>query len=235
MHMEGYGKDMITIYEELEQGSDAWIKARCGLISASIMNDILTPLLKLASNDKTRAAVYELACQRVTRHVEPQFWTDSMLRGVSDEVTARELYSEHISTAIEVGGMSRQFAFGEVWYSPDGVVGDDGLIEVKSRRAGLHFKTVSEGEIPKEHILQLQAGLLVSGRKWIDYISICKGMPLFIKRVEPIEEYQQAILLACETMEEKIAEVTHSYYSTIGDMDIIITTERDPEEVEVYL
>jgi len=226
---------MLKIHEELEQGSDAWIQARCGLISASIMNDVLTPTLKLANNDKTRAAVYDLACQRMTQYVEPQFWTDSMLRGVSDEVTARELYSEHIATAIEVGGMSRKFDFGDVWYSPDGVVGDDGLIEVKSRRAGLHFKTVSDGEIPKEHILQLQAGLLVSGRKWIDYISICKGMPLFIKRVEPVEEYQQAILTACEAMEEKIAEVTHSYYSTIGSMDTIITTERDPEEMEMVL
>lgn len=225
----------LTIYEDLDQGSPDWLQARCGLISASIMNDILMPTLKLASNDKTRAAVYDLACQRMTQYVEPQFWTDSMLRGVADEVTARELYSEHIATAVEIGGMSHQFDFGEVWYSPDGVVGDDGLIEVKSRRAGLHFKTVSEGEIPKEHILQLQAGLLVSGRKWIDYISICKGMPLFVKRVEPIEEYQQAILTACEAMEEKIAEVTHSYYSTIGSMDTIITTERDPEEMEMVI
>ena len=225
----------LTIYEELEQGSPEWIQARCGLISASIMNDILTPTLKMASNDKTRAATYELACQRVTQYVEPQYWTDSMLRGVSDEVTAADLYSERIAHTQEVGGMVREFEFGRIWYSPDRLVGDDGLIEVKSRRNGLHFKTVAEGEVPKEHILQLQAGLLVSGRKWIDYISICKGQPLFIKRVEPDPVYQEAILSACECMEKSIAEVTEKYYNTIKAQSVLIETDRDPEEQEMVI
>lgn len=225
----------LTVYEELEQGSSDWLQARCGMISASIMNDILTPTLKLASNDKTRAATYELACQRVTQYVEPQYWTDSMLRGVSDEVTASDLYSERIAPTQEIGGMVRKFQFGSVWYSPDRMVGGDGLIEVKSRRNGLHFKTVAEGEVPKEHILQLQTGLLVSGRKWIDYISICKGQPLFIKRVEPDPVYHEAILAACEAMEKSIAEVTEKYYDTIKAQSVLIETERDPEEQEIYL
>lgn len=225
----------LTIHETLEQGSPEWIHARCGLISASIMNDILTPTLQIARNDKTRAATYELACQRVTQYVEPQFWTEAMLRGVADESTAADLYGEHIAPVTEIGGMVREFDFGRIWYSPDRLVGDDGLIEIKSRRAGLHFKTVAEGEVPKEHILQLQAGLLVSGRKWIDYISICKGQPLFIKRVEPDPVYHEAILAACEAMERSIAEVTEKYYETIKAQSVLIETERDPEEQEVYL
>ena len=225
----------LTVYEELEQGSSDWLQARCGMISASIMNDILTPTLKLASNDKTRAATYELACQRVTQYVEPQYWTDSMLRGVADETTASDLYGEHIAPVTEIGGMVREFDFGRIWYSPDRLVGYDGLIEVKSRRNGLHFKTVAEGEVPKEHILQLQTGLLVSGRKWIDYISICKGQPLFIKRVEPDPVYHEAILAACEAMEKSIAEVTEKYYDTIKAQSFLIETERDPEEQEIYL
>lgn len=225
----------LAVYEELEQGSSDWIQARCGLISASIMNDILTPTLKLAANDKTRAATYELACQRVTQYVEPQFWTDAMLRGVLDEGTAADLYAEHVAPVQEIGGMVREFEFGRIWYSPDRLVGDDGLIEVKSRRNGLHFKTVSEGEVPKEHILQLQAGLLVSGRKWIDYISICKGQPLFIKRVEPDAVYHEAIMAACEAMEKSIAEVTDKYYDTIKAQSVLIETERDPEEKEMVI
>lgn len=225
----------LTVYEELEQGSDEWLQARCGLISASIMNDILTPTLKASSNEKTRQAVYELACQRVTNYVEPQYWTDAMLRGQADEVTARDLYSEHYAPAIEIGGMCREFDFGKVWYSPDGIVGDDGLIEIKSRRNGLHFKTVADGEVPKEHVLQLQAGLLVSGRDWIDYISICKGQPLFIKRVEPDPLYQGAILAACEAMEKSIADATERYYNTLKSQSVLIETERDPDEMEVYV
>lgn len=225
----------LTVYEELEQGSTEWIQARCGLISASIMNDILTPTLQIARNDKTRAATYEIACQRVTQYVEPQFWTDAMLRGVADESTAADLYGEHIAPVTEIGGMVREFDFGRIWYSPDRLVGDDGLIEIKSRRAGLHFKTVAEGDVPKEHILQLQAGLLVSGRQWVDYISICKGQPLFIKRVEPDTVYQDAILTACEAMEAAIAEVTDKYHETIKRQSVLIETERDPDDMEVYV
>ena len=225
----------LTIHETLEQGSPEWIQARCGLISASIMNDILTPTLQIARNDKTRAATYELACQRVTQYVEPQFWTEAMLRGVADESTAADLYGEHIAPVTEIGGMVREFDFGRIWYSPDRLVGDDGLIEIKSRRAGLHFKTVAEGDVPKEHILQLQAGLLVSGRQWVDYISICKGQPLFIKRVEPDTVYQDAILTACEAMEAAITEVTDKYHETIKRQSVLIETERDPDDMEVYV
>lgn len=225
----------LKIYEDLDQGSDLWLAARCGLISCSIMNDILTPTLKASANEKTRSAVYELACQRVLQYVEPQYWTDAMLRGQSDEVTARELYSERVAPVQEIGGMSREVAGSTVWYSPDGLVGDDGAIEVKSRRQGLHFKTVVDDEIPKEHILQLQAGLLVSGRKWIDYISISKGQPLFIKRMEPIAEYQDAITSAVESFEVQIAKATEKYYDTIKGMASVIETERDPEEQEVYV
>lgn len=225
----------LTIYEDLEQGSEDWLQARCGMISASIMNDILTPTLKLAQNDKTRAATYDLACQRVTQYVEPQYWTEAMLRGVSDEGVAADLYGERVAPVTEIGGMVREFDFGRIWYSPDRLVGDDGLIEVKSRRNGLHFKTVAENEVPKEHVLQLQAGLLVSGRKWIDYISICKGQPLFIKRVEADPVYQDAIMSACEAMEKSIADVTERYYDAIKAQSVVIETERDEEGTEVYV
>lgn len=224
----------LTIHKELEQGSDDWLQARCGVMSASIMNDILTPTLKTSNNDKTRSAVYEVACQRVTKYVEPQFWTDSMIRGHDDEIVARDLYSHNYEPVEEVGGMVREFSFGKVWYSPDGLVWDDGLIEVKSRRQGLHFKTISEGQVPKEHILQCQAALLISGRKWIDYISICRGMPLFVKRIEPDHQYQDAILSACEEFENKVSEVTMSYRANMINQPVVIETEREEEAQEVY-
>ena len=224
----------LTIHKDLEQGSDEWLHARCGVMSASIMNDILTPTLKPSNNDKTRSAVYEIACQRMHNYIEPQFWTDSMIRGNEDEIVARDLYSNSYEPVDEIGGMVREFEFGKVWYSPDGLVWDDGLIEVKSRRQGLHFKTIAEGVVPKEHILQCQAALLVSGRKWIDYISICRGMPLFVKRIEPEHQYQDAILSACEEFENKVGEVTGSYLANMGMQPVVIETEREDEAQEVY-
>lgn len=226
---------MITIHEELEQGSSEWLQARCGILSASIMNDILTPTLKVASSEKTRQAVYDLASQRVTGHVPAQWISDDMLRGHLDEEVARDLYSENHAQVTEVGGIDRQFDFGKVWYSPDGLVGDDGLIEVKSRRQGLHFKTVAEGEIPKEHVLQCQCALIVSGRKWIDYISICRGLPLFIKRETLRPEYEDAILTACEAFEERVSEVINSYTVNMNKQFPLIETEREANEQEMII
>lgn len=225
----------LTIYEDLEQGSDAWLQMRCGVLSASIMNDILTPTLRASNNDKTRQAVYDLACQRVTNYIEPQFWTDAMLRGHDDEIVARDLYSENYEPVTEIGGMMREFDFGNVWYSPDGLVWGDGLIEVKSRRQGLHFKTVSDGEVPKEHVLQCQAALIISGREWLDYISICRGMPLFVQRVTPDPKYRDAILSACEDFEQKVQEATDAYMRSLDAQPVRIDTEREDEATEVFL
>ena len=223
----------LTIHKDLEQGSDEWLQFRCGVMSASIMNDILTPTLEVAANDKTRAAVYEIACQRVTKYVEPQFWTASMLRGAEDEVVAREYYSGKYGPVDEIGGMVREFDFGRIWYSPDGLAWDDGLIEVKSRRQGLHFKTIVMDEVPKEHILQCQAALLVSGRSWIDYISICRGMPLFVKRVFPEQKYQEAIKEAAIEFERQVQETIDTYHERLAGVDVI-ETEREEPETEVY-
>jgi hypothetical protein len=70
-------------------------------------------------------------------------------------------------------------------YSPDGLVGDDGLIEVKAPRPRQHLRTILSGEVPAYHMPQIQAGLLVTGREWIDFISYVGGMPLWVKRVSP--------------------------------------------------
>ncbi len=73
---------MITYYPDLIQGSDEWKSARCGLLTASEMKLIITPTtLKIASNDKERAHLYELLAQRITRYVEPSYISDDMLRG----------------------------------------------------------------------------------------------------------------------------------------------------------
>lgn len=93
---------MIKYHDDLIQGSDEWHAARCGLITASEMRLLLTPTLKIANNDKTRAHVYEIAAQRITGYTEPSYIGDDMLRGWEDEITARDLYSQHRAEVTEV-------------------------------------------------------------------------------------------------------------------------------------
>lgn len=222
---------MLTIHETLEQGGDEWLEARRGLITASELNLILTPTLKIANNEKTRAHAYELAAQRLSGYTEPQWIGDSMLRGFRDEVKARDRYSAEIAPVSEIGGMCRDFVAFKLWASPDGLIGDDEGLEVKSRIQKHHLATIASNEVPQEHMLQVQANLLVSGRSVWNYVSYCGGWPMWIIRVEPDPVVQQAICDACEAFEEKVQEVMRVYQERIDNLgDRVIMTEREIEQ-----
>ena len=120
----------LTIHEDLEQGSDEWLGTRCGVITASVIGQLITPqTIRAASNDKSRALIAQLAAERITGRTEPVFVNDDMMRGHLHEPIARDLYAEHNGVAVrQVGFMVREFAGGvRVGASPDGLVGEDRL------------------------------------------------------------------------------------------------------------
>lgn len=225
-------EDHVTIYNDLIQGSEEWLAARCGLITASEMKLLLTPTFKIAANEKTRSHLYELVGQRITKNVEPHFVTDDMLRGMQDEIDAVDLYSQKINPVDVVGFITRDFGDFVIGYSPDGFVGDDGAIECKSRRQKFQAQTIIEhvatggASIPADYILQCQTGLLVTGRKWLDFISYCGGMPMIVIRVFPDHEIQQAILEATERAEEKMRDMMRAYETAISSNPRAFPTER---------
>lgn len=216
----------ITIHNDLIQGSDEWLAARCGLITASEMGKLLTSTLKTANNKDSRAHFYELAFQRLTGFVEPQYVSDAMLRGQEDEIYAREAYSEHYAKVEETGFITNDSWGFTIGYSPDGLVGDDGLIEVKSRGGKYQVQTIAQRGVPDEYMLQLQTGLLVTGRKWVDFISYCGGLPMYVERVEPDPEYHEAIIAAVTFAETVIADIQSDYRATLASMPKVIETER---------
>lgn len=221
----------LTIHETLEQGSDEWLQARCGKITASEMSLILTPTLKVADNDKTKKHAFTLAAQRLTNYVEPHYISDSMIRGQADEIKARDAYSENYAPVQEIGGMERDFGSFSIWYSPDGLVGEDGCIECKSRMAHFQIQTFVDWDVPPEYKLQVQTALLVSGRDWVDYISYSSGLPVAVIRVYPDETVHHAILSACEAFEEKVQRVMQLYQSRLDELgDAVIMTEREIEQ-----
>ncbi|WP_235037475.1 MULTISPECIES: lambda exonuclease family protein [unclassified Novosphingobium] len=222
-------------HNDLIQGSDEWLAARCGLITASEMKHLLTvKSLKTADNEKTRAHVYELLFQRISGFVEPQYVSDAMLRGQEDEIYARAAYEENFAPVVETGFITNDRWGFTIGYSPDGLVGDDGLIEVKSRAGKYQVQTIAEDTVPEEYMLQLQTGLLVSERKWIDFISYSGGLPMFVKRVEADPLIQGAILAACTAFEARLAEKEREYRATLVAMPKVIDTERR-EALEIIL
>ena len=221
---------MIHYHDDFVQGSDAWLAARCGLLTASEVGLILTPTLKIAANDKSRAHEYELLAQRITGYVEPRYVSDDMLRGQEDEITARDLYHKHHAPVAECGFVTNSSFGFTIGCSPDGLVGDDGLIEIKSRRQKYQALTLIEhvpaGTIPPEYVLQVQCALLVTGRAWCDFISYCGGMPMAVIRVHPDEQTQDAIIEAAATFEARLSERRAIYDRAIAGL---IPTERRTE------
>ena len=186
----------------------------------------VAPRIGVAAGDEVKSLTLLLASERVTGHVEETFTTHDMWRGIEAEPIARDTYAEHYSRPVrEVGFMVRDFGAFRIGYSPDGLVGDDGLIEIKSPRQKGHLATILDGEVPAAHMAQLQTGLLVSGRKWIDFVSFHGGMPMWTKRVTPDKDWHAAILAAAEALEQRLAAIEATYAAAVKGLPL---TQRLP-------
>jgi hypothetical protein len=209
----------VTVYEGLEQGTPEWLQARCGVITGSIVGDLLTPSGKVANNATSRARLHDLLAQRLTGHVDAIFQTPDMARGVEEEPIARALYADKYGNVQEVGFVTRELTEGGVIIgcSPDGLVGDDGGIEIKSRRPKHQIATIlSNYNVPDEHILQVQMCLLVTGREWWDYVSYCGGLPLAVIRVIPDEGLHKRIIEAVYAAEDELARMRDAFNSVVA-------------------
>jgi hypothetical protein len=220
----------ITYHFDVIQGSPEWLAQRRGLITASEMSLLLTPTLKIAANDKSRAHIYEMAAQRISGYTEPHYIGSDMLRGEEDELLARALYDEKYAPVTECGFVTDdQWGF-TIGYSPDGLVGDEGLIECKSRRQRFQVQTIIDGAMPDDFLLQCQTGLLVTDRKWLDFVSYSGGLPMFKVRIFPDAAIQAAIVEAASSAEKQIAEKLETY--AVNSRGLFPTERRI--EMEMY-
>lgn len=225
----------IQVHKDVVQGSDEWFALRCGVLTASEMDKCITPTLKIADNDDTRSHVFELLAQRINKYVEPSYVSDDMMRGHEEEVLARIAYSDKYAPVEDVGFVTNdKFGF-ILGCSPDGFVGDDGLIECKSRKQKYQLETILSKGMPSNKkincMLQIQTALLVTERKWCDFISYHGGMPMVTYRILPDFEMQEAIVRAATAFEDKIKEKLAEYNAIMADASMrLIPTERVIEE-----
>lgn len=269
-----------TIYPDLEQGSDAWLQARCGVVTASVIGQLITsskpgadlygcpkcdasigdpcisvaakepkplkvmhserftvaaesnaaPILSVAMTDTARAAILRLAAERISGHVEETFTTWDMQRGHDDEPKARDEYEQRNNVTVdEIGFMTRTIDGVTIGYSPDGLVAEDGLIECKSRRQATqlaHWINGDKPSVPAENMAQLQTGLLVSGRDWIDYLGFAEGWPTLEIRVHPEAQWATVIAAAAKYAETEIQRITTTYTERTAGLT---PSERTPD------
>jgi hypothetical protein len=176
----------------------------------------LPPVYKVANTDTARALTVSLVAERITGWGEEVFPSRDMTRGTLSEPYARDLYAEQQGIEVEqVAFIVREEPGFKLGFSPDGLVADDGAIEIKAPKQKTHLATILANEVPAWNMAQCQAGLLVTGRKWLDFISYCGGWPLFIKRVYPDPAWFNAITSAVEQYESTAADMIRKYETAV--------------------
>lgn len=181
------------------------------------------PVFEVADNETSRGLTETLIAERLTGWTEDTAMNSDMWRGVEAEPFARDVYRKHHAPVTEIGFMVREEDGWQLGFSPDGLVGDDGLIEIKAPRAKTHLRTILADQVPAQYVAQCQAGLLVSGRKWCDFVSYVSGMPLFVKRVYPDAQWFEAIEAACIAFEATAVKTVAKYRTATAGL---VQTER---------
>jgi putative phage-type endonuclease len=174
------------------QGSPEWLAARVGLVTASRVADIVA---KTRSGPSTSRAGYlaELVVERLTgQSAESGYMNDDMRRGVELEPAARVEYEIRAGVVVETVGLVKHptLAAGA---SPDGLVGDEGLIEIKCPRSHVHIESLESGKPPAKYLPQMAWQCLCTGRRWVDFVSYDPKLPerlsLFVARYIPDAGY----------------------------------------------
>ena len=176
--------------DSLEQRSDEWFKIRCGKVTASRVSDVIA---KTKSGWGASRANYmaQLIAERLTGEVADSYTNSAMQWGTDHEDEARTAYEFYENEGVqEIGFVKHQKL--ESGASPDGLVGDDGLIEIKCPNTGTHIQTLLDQKIPRKYETQMLWQMECTGRKWCDFVSYDPRMPenlkLFVKRFECDDE-----------------------------------------------
>lgn len=170
------------------QGTPEWFVARCGLPTASNFDKIVT--MKGERSKQREKYLYQLSGEKIIGKPEETYSNVNMIRGQELEVEARQLYELMTSETVSQVGFCVAEGYGA---SPDGLIGKDGLLEIKSPLLSTHVSYLLKGGLPSDYFQQVQGQLLVTGRKWLDFLSYYPAMKPFIIRVTPDKEFQKAL------------------------------------------
>ena len=188
------------------QGSDEWFKIRCGVPSSSNFDKIVTT--KGEPSKQAEKYGYKLAGEAIAGKAEETYKNSAMERGTILEDEAHQLYQIVNDVEVEQVGFCKLEGFG---CSPDGLVGDKGMLEIKCPMMATHVEYLLKGKMPTAYFQQVQGQLLVMGREWCDFMSYYPGIKPFTIRVERDEKFL-ALLKAelsafCVKLEETINKI----------------------------
>lgn len=200
------GLRSMLITHDFEQGSPEWHESRLGYITASNFKKVLSK-----GQGKTRKAyMYEIAAEIMTGEMQDSYSNQSMDWGKETEDQARSMYELDRAVSVDPVGF---VCFEEkmIGCSPDGLVGEDGLIEIKCPKTTTQIETFLSGKMPSIHKPQVQGQLWVTGRDWCDFVSfdprINGESSYFAERVYRDEKYIHELSKECDSFLAELKEM----------------------------
>lgn len=189
---------------DCEQGNPDWHACRAGIPTASEFATVMASGRGGGESKTRRKYMLTLIGQRLTGKVEEGYTNGHMERGKEMEAEARDLYSMVADIEPQRVGFMRR---GDAGASPDSLVGNDGLLEIKTKLPHLQLECILADQLPSEHKAQCQGQLWISGRQWVDFVSYWPGLRLFKKRVHRDEAYIAQIKVAVDEFNSELLEL----------------------------
>lgn len=196
----------------IEQGSADWFAQRCGKATASRVADIVA---KTKTGYSASRANYcaQLVVERMTGVVAESYTNAAMQHGIDTEPEARDAYCFYQNATVKLAEFVLHPSINMAGASPDGYVGEDGLVEIKCPQTAGHIETLLGRAVPGKYVIQIQWQLACTGRKWADFVSYDPRMPehlkLFVQRVHRDDEYiavlEEEVIKFLTEVEDKVA------------------------------
>lgn len=176
----------MDIYNDLEQGTPEWFEVRKGLPTTSMFSAVMAKGRGSSPSKTRKTYMHKLAGEIITGQMTENFSTPAMERGHVMEEEARKLYSLLTDNVVNEVGFIRN---GDQGASPDGIIDENGMLEIKSKAPHILIDVLLSDEMPLEHKPQVQGQLMVAEREWCDFMAYYTGMPPMIKRIYRDEAY----------------------------------------------
>lgn len=180
------------MFHDVEQNTDEWMGMRAGKVGGSSIGCVMANYGK-AFGDPAKKLATNIAVEQLTGNkLGSSYTNEHMERGHEQEPVARRLYEDRNFVDVSNGGF---FDNGFTACSPDGLVGDSGMIEIKSVVAHVQYSTIKRNSFDPSYKWQLNFNLKETGRKWIDYVSFCAEFPegrrLFVYRLYAEQQQEE--------------------------------------------
>ncbi len=202
----------------MEQRTEEWYLARVGKVTASRVADVIA---KTKSGYGASRATYmaELVIERINGHPTEKFSSAAMQWGTDKEPEALSAYQVETGSLVETVGFIPHPTIENSGASPDGLIGADGLIEIKCPNSGTHLETLLSKKIPDRYQVQMLWQMACTGRQWCDYVSYDPRMPehlkLFIARFkrddDRIKDIEDQVRIFIGEIDQKVAELDKLY------------------------